>query len=134
VDPNLLEIGSRMMLPTKWSSMLIGGINPAESRPVKWPQFNHQQELVVLACEHSCVPPHGTARTICRVNGFDDGGFLHKTLAKHWQLPKQSQVGKSQSNKPAFQLFQHFSHALMTTIVSTIQFYKTRKAAHHIRS
>jgi hypothetical protein len=48
----------------------------------------------------------------------------HKTVAKRWQLPKRLQVGKSQSNKPAVQPFQRFSHALMTTTVSAIQLCK----------
>jgi hypothetical protein len=56
---------------------------------------------------------------------------FHKTVAKPWQLQKQLQVGKSQSNKPAFQPFQHISHALMATIVSTIQFYKHGKQSSH---
>jgi hypothetical protein len=48
----------------------------------------------------------------------------HKSVAKRWPLPKQLQVGKSQSNKPAVQPFQHFSQAATTTIVSAIQLCK----------
>jgi hypothetical protein len=52
-----------------------------------------------------------------------------EAVAKCWQLPKQLQVGKSHSNKPAFRWLQRFSHAPMTsTIVSTIQFHKARTA------
>jgi hypothetical protein len=53
----------------------------------------------------------------------------HEAVAKRWQLPKQLQVGKSHSNKPAFQWFHRFSHAPMTSaIVFTIQFHKARTA------
>jgi hypothetical protein len=47
--------------------------------------------------------------------------FPTKQSPKHWQLPKNPQVGKSHANKPAFQPFQRFSHALMTTFLSKIQ-------------
>jgi hypothetical protein len=81
---------------------------------------------VMLMHEQMRVPPM-VLEPSAESNGFNNGVF-HKTVAKPWQLQKQLQVGKSQSNKPPFQPFQHFSHALMTTIVSAIQFYIAWKA------
>jgi hypothetical protein len=125
VGPNLLKTGSMMVVTNKmvfdahrWNQQ------PSRATPSKMAAIRSTMKVSMLTCEQSCVPLHGT-RTICRVKWVQCWCFPTKTVAERLQLPKQSQVGKSQSNKPAYQPFQHFcSHALMTTIVHTIHFYK----------
>jgi hypothetical protein len=62
--------------------------------------------------------------TLCCLHDLVFDPCSHKAVAERWPLPKQLQIGKSQSNEPAFQTFQRFSHSLMTTIVSKIQLCK----------